>query len=269
MVKFTRGPLLWLPLAVATVSVVLPGLHAQGIITGTISGTITDSSGAVVTQAPVNAKNTATGLILSGKTDDHGDVQLKDAPIGIYSITISSPNFAPLVLDGIVVNANIATSFGTQKLSVNTSETVEVQTANGLLETQQSQVTTSFTQQEITDLPTGGGLDRLALLVPGIVRTLGDNFSNSNGVGFSANGQRGRSNNFELDGQANNDNSVAGPQLFFRNEDAVQQIQIISNTFSAQYGRNAGSVVNYITKSGTNTLHGTGFLIGMDLGAAL
>ena len=111
----------------------------------------------------------------------------------------------------------------------------------------------------VTDLPTGGGLDRLTLLIPGVVRTLGDNFSNTNGVGFSSNGQRGRSNNFEIDGQSNNDNSVAGPQDFFRNQDALQELKVITNNFSAQYGRNAGSVVNYITKTGTNSFHGTAF----------
>jgi hypothetical protein len=91
------------------------------------------------------------------------------------------------------------------------------------------------------------------------VRTLSDNFANTNGVGVSSNGERGRSNNFELDGQTNNDNSVTGPQVFFRNEDALAEVQVITNNFSAQYGRNVGSVVNYITKSGTNSIHGTAF----------
>ncbi len=86
-----------------------------------------------------------------------------------------------------------------------------------------------------------------------------NNDANTNGVGFSSNGQRGRSNNFEIDGQSNNDNSVTGPQFFFRNEDAVQEIQVITNNFGAQYGRNAGSIVNYITKSGTNSFHGAAF----------
>ncbi|MEO6806432.1 MAG: TonB-dependent receptor [Edaphobacter sp.] len=127
------------------------------------------------------------------------------------------------------------------------------------METSQAQITSTFDTQSITDLPTGGGLDKLALLIPGVVRTLGDNFSNTNGVGFSSNGQRGRSNNFEIDGQSNNDNSVAGPQFFFRNEDALQELNVITNNYGAQYGRDAGSVVNYITKSGTNAFHGTAF----------
>ena len=99
------------------------------------------------------------------------------------------------------------------------------------METSQAQITSTFDTAQITDLPTGGGLDRLTLLIPGVVRTLGDNFSNTNGVGFSSNGQRGRSNNFEIDGQSNNDNSVAGPQFFFRNEDALQELNVITNNY--------------------------------------
>jgi hypothetical protein len=99
----------------------------------------------------------------------------------------------------------------------------------------------------------------LTLLIPGVVATHSNNFSNTNGTGFSTNGQRGRSNNFEIDGQSNNDNSVAGPQFFFQNEEAIDQVQVITNNFSAAYGRNMGSVVNYITKSGTNSIHGSAF----------
>ena len=83
-----------------------------------------------------------------------------------------------------------------------------------------------------------------------------DHFSNTNGDNYSVNGQSGRYNNFEIDGQSNNDNEIAGPQVFFGNQDAIQQLQVITNDYSAQYGRNAGAVENYITKSGTNAFHG-------------
>src|SRR6202007_1546911 len=81
----------------------------------------------------------------------------------------------------------------------------------------------------------------------------------SNGTDVPLHGMRSRSNNSELDGQANDDLLITGPQIYFSNQDALQEIQVISNTFSAQYGRNAGSIVNYITKSGTNQFHGSGF----------
>jgi hypothetical protein len=83
--------------------------------------------------------------------------------------------------------------------------------------------------------------------------------SNTNGANFSVNGERGRANNSEIDGQSNNDNSIGGPSFFFSNQDSLQEIQIITTNFGAQYGRNMGSVVNYITKTGTNSFHGSGF----------
>jgi hypothetical protein len=237
----------------------LHSASAQGIITGSISGAVTDPSGAVVSNASVTALNVATGFQVTGTTDGKGEIALKELPVGTYNVTVQGAGFAPLSVKGLVVRTGEIVSIGSQKLSVDVTESVTVSTAQNLLETTQAQVTTTFTAQAITDLPTGGGLDRLVLLVPGAVRTLSNNFSNTNGVGVSSNGQRGRSNNFEIDGQSNNDNSVAGPQFFFRNEDALGQLQIITNNLSAQYGRNAGSIVNYITKSGTNQIHGTAF----------
>ncbi|HLI77662.1 MAG TPA: TonB-dependent receptor, partial [Acidobacteriaceae bacterium] len=233
---------------------------AQGIITGTLTGEVEDPTGAKLPNATVTATNIGTGVVTQGKVDGAGSFTFPTLPVGQYKLVITSAGFDRLEVGNIMIDANKTVSLGAEKLATGAAtEKVEVSASANLLETTQSQITSTFDSQEITDLPTGGGLDRLALLVPGVVRTLGDNFSNSNGVGFSANGQRGRSNNFEIDGQANNDNSVTGPQVFFRNEDAVQEIQIVTNSFSAQYGRNAGSIVNYITRSGTNTFHGTGF----------
>jgi hypothetical protein len=260
MKMLLRKPSLLLLLIVCFLISLPQAASPQGIITGTINGTITDASGAVVPGAPVVATNTATGIKISGKTDNSGGINLKDVPIGTYTVVVSAPSFAPLKIDNLQVTSGGTSSVGTQRLSVSSSaQEVTVSTAQNLLETTQAQITSTFDAQNVTDLPTGGGLDRLTLLVPGVVRTLSDNFANTNGVGFSSNGLRGRSNNFEIDGQSNNDNSVTGPQFFFRNEDALQEVQVLTNNFGAQYGRNAGSIVNYISKSGTNAFHGSAF----------
>ncbi len=123
-----------------------------------------------------------------------------------------------------------------------------------------SQQSSSFETRKVQDLPSnaaGGGIDTLALLAPGVVPGFGN--INSNGVTLSVNGNRARSNNFTLDGTDNNDLSIGGPSFFVDNQDAVQEFQIITNNFSAQYGRNLGAVVNIITKGGTNEFHGSGF----------
>jgi hypothetical protein len=82
----------------------------------------------------------------------------------------------------------------------------------------------------------------LALLIPGVVDTHVDNLSNSNGASFSVNGERGRANNFEIAGQANNDTTITRPQIFFGNDEVLAELQVITNSFSTQYDRNAGSV---------------------------
>ncbi len=233
---------------------------SQGIITGTINGTVVDATGAVVPNATITALNPVVGQSYTEKANAQGEFTFSSLPVGDYTLTITMGGFGDLKLQHVLVATGKSTDLGSEKLAPGSAqETVEVSAARDLLETSQSQVTTTFSAQEIQDLPTGGGLDKLTLLIPGVVRTLSDNYSNTNGVGVSSNGQRGRSNNFELDGQTNNDNSVTGPQVFFRNEDALSEVQVITNNFSAQYGRNMGSVVNYITKSGTNSIHGTAF----------
>ncbi len=250
-----------LAVSLATLSLVCgTGLHAQGIITGSISGVVQDGTGAVIPNASVTATNVQQGTTFKSSANGSGEFTFVSLPVGEYNILITMAGFGDLKLQHLMVQTGKDLGLGVEKMQTGTaSETVDVSTGQNLLETAQAQLTTTITPEEITDLPTGGGLDRLVLLVPGVVRTLGNNYANSNGTGLSSNGLRGRSNNFEIDGQSNNDNSISGPQYFFRNEDAIGELQIITNNFGAQYGRNAGEVVNYITKSGTNSLHGTAF----------
>jgi hypothetical protein len=119
-------------------------------------------------------------------------------------------------------------------------------------------ISESFDTKKVTQLPIGNNFDSLSLFVPGVA-TVGDSgFSNNNGAEFTANGERARSNNFQIDGQNNNDNTVGGSSYLFGNQDAIAEVQVITN-YSAEYGRNMGSVVNYILKSGTNQFHGTAY----------
>jgi len=231
---------------------------AQGITTGSISGAVADTSGAVIPGATITATAKATNVTLKTTSGVDGSFSFKDVPIGTYTVIISESGFAGLTLENIEVASSREQALGIEKLSLGRTEAVvEVSAVENILETSQAQVTTTFDTEQLTNLPTAGGFDELALLIPGVVDTHEDNFSNSNGANFSVNGERGRANNFEIDGQANNDTTISGPQVFFGNDEALSEIQIVTNSFSAQYGRNAGSVVNYITKSGTNTLHGS------------
>jgi Carboxypeptidase regulatory-like domain/TonB-dependent Receptor Plug Domain len=249
-------------IAVVSAGVLMGGsvAHGQGIVTGTLVGSVQDATGAVITGAKITVTKTDTNTVFTTTTNAQGSFTLSDLPVGNYGVKIEDQGFTTLEVKDLHVDANRTQSLGIEKLSTGAlTSTVEVNASQVLLETTQAQVSTTFSTQQVSELPVGGGFDELAVLIPGVVATHSANYANTNGTGISSNGQRGRANNFEIDGQANNDNSVTGPQFFFGNEEAIDQVQIITNNFSAAYGRNMGSVVNYITKSGSNSYHGSAF----------
>ncbi len=234
---------------------------AQGITTGTIIGSAVDASGAVMANAKVTATRADTGTVLKLTTDQKGEFSFRNVPAGTYTVTIEEVGFEAAKLGNVRVDAGQTNDLGATQIAVGPSATtVEVTESTGtLLQTTESQISTTFSTLQTEDLPLNGNLDNIALFTPGVVQGHDDSFSNSNGQNLSINGNRSRSNNYEIDGQSNNDNSVGGPQIFFANQDALQEVQIITSNFNAVYGRNTGGVVNYITKAGTNRFHGTGY----------
>jgi hypothetical protein len=246
-------------------------LSAQ-VIKGSISGTVVDPSGAVIPGAEVQATNVATGSTVTTKTESSGLFRLTLLSVGSYNLTITAQGFRKTAIAGVEVDAGADHGLGTIQLEVGqTTTTVEVTAAPALVETTSAQVSTAIKGEVLQSMPTilaGQGLDNLAMLVPGVVSVRDQGFSNTNGgAGFSANGIRGRNNDQQIDGQNNNDNSVGGPYLFFANPDYVEEYQIVTNNFGPEYGRNSGSVVNVVTKSGTNAWHGTVF--GVESNSAL
>jgi hypothetical protein len=232
----------------------------QGIVSGSLAGTVVDPQKAVVAGVTVVAKNAATGVEFKSITNDQGYFSIRSVPIGTYQVVVDAPNFKKLEVADIQVNTGVTTDMGSLTLSVGaTAETVTVEAAAPLIETSNAQGSAIFSSAATATLPLNGGIDQLALLNPGVVSAGGSGFSNNNGAQFAANGQRGRSNNFQIDGQYNNDNSVAGPAIFVSNQDTLQEVQVVTNNFGAEYGRNSGTVVNYVTKSGTNSFHGSAY----------
>ncbi len=233
------------------------------VVKGSISGSVVDPQGAVVSGAQVKAKNIETGLVFPTTTDSAGLFRLNLLPVGTYNVEVSAQGFKTVSSNGVLVGTGRDTGMGAIHMSVGeTSQTIEVTGEAPLIETTQSQITSTFSGQTLNTfagIQENQGLDRLALFVPGVVATRSDNFSNTNGGGFSSNGLRGRNNDQEIDGQNNNDNSVGGPSLFVSDTNFVQQYVIVTNNFGPEYGRNAGSVVNIITKGGTNAWHGSVF----------
>jgi hypothetical protein len=264
MNRFYRLGFASLALALAILLLPVAGNNAFAqVLKGSISGTVTDPQGAVVSGAQIKATQIDTGSVLTTTSDSSGLFRFNLIPAGTYKVEISYQGFKTSVENNVPVTPGVDRSLGSVKLAVGESATtVEVSAATApLIETTTSQVTNIFSGPALTTfvgIQENEGLDNLALFVPGVSSVRDISFSNTNGGGgFSVNGLRGRSNDQEIDGQNNNDNSVGGPGLFLSDTEFVGQYVIVTNNFGPEYGRNAGSVVNVITKSGTNAWHGS------------
>jgi hypothetical protein len=228
--------------------------------TGTLRGTVTDPNGGVVAGATVTAKNQSTSNASPTTTNGEGQYVISNLAPGSYTVTVEpTAGFSKKAVQDVNVPIGTTTDLPIA-LSVGApTETVTVtSTGEEIITRDQAQISTTFETRKIEDLPSngaGGGLDTLALLAPGVVASRNSGV-NTDGAGLSVNGNRGRSNNFQIDGSDNNDLSIGGPSLFVDNQSQVAEYQVITNNFSAQYGRNSGAVVNIVTKSGGNEFHG-------------
>ena len=236
---------------------------------GTILGTVTDSSGLAVAGATVTVKNIETGLVRTSQTTADGSYTVTELPIGTYTVTISQSGFQTSVTSDVAVNVA-----GERRVDIalkpgQVSERVEVSGAElPQVETTTNELGGVLTSQTVQDIPVNGrDYAKLIYLNPGVAGSP-DQISDSPGSfgEFSMNGARGRSNNYLLDGTDMNDGyrndpaineaGVFGTPATILPIDAVAEVRVISN-FEPEYGRNAGAVVNIVTKSGTNTFHGT------------
>jgi hypothetical protein len=257
----TRRVLVFVLLAVA-------GLSAQ-TFRGTILGTVTDPSGAVVAGAKVTAKNTGTGLERSTETSGDGSYSIPELPIGTYNVTVSQQGFQTFVATGVTVNVAGERRVDAALKTGEVSTKVEVSADQlPMVETTTNTLGGVLTAQTVQDMPVNGrDYTKLIYMNPGVAGSP-DQISDSPGSygEFSMNGARGRSNNYLLDGTDMNDGyrndpaineaGVFGTPSTILPVDAVAELNVLSN-FEPEYGRNAGAVVNIVTKSGTNALHGS------------
>jgi hypothetical protein len=260
MERSVRGFVIQVVMILVALSFFAASATAQ-VSSGSISGSVVDPSGAAVVGADVKAVSAGTNQSATTVSDTSGLFKLPLLPVGNYRVEVSKAGFRKTSLAGIGVTPGVDTGLGNIRLEIGSaSETIEVTAATPLVETTQAQITNTFDSTYLNNIPgiqENQGLDNLAILLPGVSMTRDLGFSNTNGVGFSVDGLRGRSNDQQVDGQNNNDNSVGGPGIFVGDTEFVNEYQITTNNFGAEYGRNAGSVVNIITKSGGNIWHGS------------
>ena len=235
---------------------------------GTILGTVTDPSGAVVAGATVTAKNTGTGLERTTQTSGDGSYSVPELPIGTYNVTVTQAGFQTFIAKGVTVDVAAERRVDASLKTGEVSTKVEVSADQlPLIETTSNVLGGVLTQNDVKDLPINGrDYTKLIFLNPGVAGSP-DQITDSPGSfgEFSMNGARGRSNNYLLDGTDMNDGYRNDPAInqggVFATPsailpiDAVSDMRVLSN-FEPEYGRNAGAVVNIVTKSGSNTLHG-------------
>ncbi|HWN74588.1 MAG TPA: carboxypeptidase regulatory-like domain-containing protein, partial [Candidatus Udaeobacter sp.] len=226
----------------------------------TITGTVADPSQAPVVSATVTARNTETNASHSAFTNEFGLYRLVELPAGQYVLTFEKSGFKVAKFAGVTLTVGQILTVD-ENLEIGTvSSTVEVQASIvPPIELENAQISNLVDAKRMTDLPL---LVRdpysLVLLSPGVTQ------SNSGLGGFSANGTSERSNNFLLDGVDNNDTEVPGIPggLNSLNPDSTQEFRVITNNYAAEYGRNNGAVIEAITKSGSNQIHGTAYEFG-------
>ncbi len=237
---------------------------------GGVEGTVTDSTGAAIPQAQVTAKNAGTALTRTTQTDDQGFYFITELPLGEYTVTASKGGFRTATVQGIRVGVSARERINLQLRPGEVKETVVVNEEVPLVETTVDNLGGTLDAKQVEQLPVNGrDFSKILTMVPGSTADPGAVSESPGSFGlFSINGNRGRSNNYLLDGTdmndgyrndpAINEGGVFGVPATILPLDAVAEFAILSGT-EAEYGRNSGAIVNIVTKSGTNHIHGTGF----------
>lgn len=249
----------------------IPGAANAQTFRGTILGSVTDTTGASVPGAKVTVRNVDTGLVRTTETTPDGTYSVPELPIGTYTVTIEKNGFQTAVTTGVQaavatesrVDAVLKAGEVTQQVTVSAEMLPQVETTSDTLGG-------TFESREVINLPINGrDYTRLLIMVPGAAGEPNGGGDSPGSFGlFSTNGNRGRANNFLLDGTDMNDGyrnlpainqgGVFGTPGTVLPLESIGEVKVLSN-FEAEYGRNSGSVVNIVTKSGTNNIHGSLF----------
>ena len=220
--------------------------------TGRVSGTVTDDQGGVLPGATVTLKNVGSGTARATVTDANGSYLFANVAPTTYEITVELSGFRGWTAQ-VVVPVGGSANMNTKLTVGGVQETVTVTAGSELVNTMNSEVATTITEAQIRELPT---ITRNVYDLVAVAGNVAPDDQSGRGTGYAINGMRSASTNVLLDGSANNDefDATVGQEVPL---DSVQEFSVISNNFSAQYGRATGGIVNVATKSGTNAFRGT------------
>lgn len=255
-------------LALLVCFAVLPSLARAQFDTATVLGRVLDESGAGVPGATVTLINTATGITASTVSDSTGAYQFLNVRVGDYRVEGALQGFSTAVAPNVSVVVNARQRVDLTLTVGGVGETVEVRGASRALETDSSDHGHVVAHEQIVNLPLNGrAYADLALLAPGVRSSA---ISTSRDASFNVNGLRSSLNNFILDGVDNNSygtsNQGFSNQVVQVSPDAVEEFKVVTNNFSAEYGRAGGAVINATFRSGTNRFHGTAWEFNRNTG---
>jgi len=234
-------------------------LGQGGVATGDLHVSVKDPSGNVVTNATVTARDIARGLERTANGDGQGGYSVRQLPPGSYSVTVETKGFTKVENTGVIIMVGGLVELPVALSVAGGKEVVEVSSQGELVETSRSSTTDTIGQRRIDNLPINGrNYINFTLTDSQVVRDNAPNTGAAPTSGLNMSGQRARSNLVNVDGADATDNSVNGVRSTVSQE-AVQEFQIITNNYAAEYGRAAGGVVNIITRSGSNNFHGDVF----------
>ena len=234
---------------------IAPAASAQSQIAGDIAGVVTDPSGAVVTNAQVTVANTQTGTTKTTTVTANGSYRFALLPSGAYTVTVSAAGFHTSKLTVVVTASSVVS--GDVKLSLGQgSETVEVIETAPLLETENSNLSTTFDLEQIQAIPNpGNDITYYAQTSPGVIMNSGGGYGN-----FSVFGLPGTSNNFTVNGSQQNDPFLnlnnSGPSNLLLGQNDVAEVSVVANGYDAAFGSFGGVQLNETTRAGTNKFHG-------------
>ena len=260
MKKAYRGLLTFLSVAVLVVGLAMCGPVSAQIISGDLVGTILDKTGAVVPGARVEATKADTGVKYETKANDSGEYRFNNLPVGTYSVSASTENFATTTINNFVIELNKTSTLPITLEVKGAVTSIEVSGATAALDTTTSQLQSTFESKDIADSAiastggTGSGVLNLSLLSAGV------GTSGGVGVGWSFSWRSAsRNNNFTIEGVDNNNKGVTGPLVNVPN-DAVAEFSLLQNQFSPEFGHSSGGQFNTVVKSGTNSFHGLAYV---------
>ena len=232
-------------------------------VSGTLLGTVTDSTGAVVPNAKVTIVLTGQSTEYATATNGNGDYTVPNLPSGTYSITVLAQGFKKETRSNIALATNITQRVDINLVTGSTTETVEVTTAPPELQTDRADISSTIEQGQIGNLPlsSGNSFQSLLNVIPGMAPIVFNNsqfYNANNDLSTNANGQSSYVNLYQIEG-IDDDQRTGIHIILVPPAAAIQNVDITTNNFEAEFGRAVGTVVNVTLKSGSNSFHGSAF----------